>query len=171
MAWPCHMQAYISLATLVLCARGLCRSPARFASSAVGGFDGRYVPKWDRNCLKSYEISGFLVQMRFAYSIYSIMGLPKMMVWDDESMDERALICLHTHARTEMSANHRNKLSRLCSRTLQKWRLATIYPDSVFINTNACIYSLTRTHTTDALLLLLLMMVCTVAQNPIHLFT
>lgn len=28
-----------------------------------------------------------------------------------------------------------NRLPRLYSRTLQKWRLATIYPDSVFINT------------------------------------
>lgn len=45
---------------------------------------------------------------------------------------ERSFASMHT----QMSAN-RNKLSRLCSRTLQKWRLATIYPDSVFINTNA----------------------------------
>lgn len=62
-------------------------------------------------------------------------------------------ICVNAFRKFIRLFNHGtlNKVLRLCSQTLQKWRLATNYPDSVFIIVNAyttiyMVHTHTRTH-------------------------
>lgn len=82
-----------------------------------------------------------------AFRIFYLFDYGFIKRWNEmTSMNERTSGQGRAHTHTHMSTN-RNKLSRLCSRTLQKWRLATIYPDSVFINTNAYILPYTNSHT------------------------